>query len=397
MKDLKHLLYFENLLQEAQNELILQAQNEGKVCAAYVCENTPEPLLNLPGVFSTRLRAPRTGSMEMATYYMTSFLCEYSRALLERAIEGGYNFADCLITPDGCTMMNRAVENMELLNAMGKDKEKFFFEYMEIPMKADDNGLNLYILQCRNHILTPLHEHYGIDISDKAIRQAVSEHNRVCELIRAIGEYRKGGKPRITGYEFHVITLATYVAPKYLLIEKLEETLEELKMREPDEKGYRARVLVVGSEVDDCDFIKLIEDTGAYVCADRFCYGSFPGRNPIELTDDEDALTQICRQYMNRGQCPRYMNTTKMTGRREYVDTLAKEYAADGIIYEQIKFCDPWAYERMMGSHILHDDYGYPVLSIDRPYNVSFSGQLRTRVQAFIESIEIKKIHGGDM
>ena len=241
MKDLKHLLYFENLLQEAQNELILQAQSEGKVCVAYVCENTPEPLLNLPGAFSTRLRAPRTGSMEMATYYMTSFLCEYSRALLERAIEGGYNFADCLITPDGCTMMNRAVENMELLNALGKEKEKFFFEYMEIPMKADDNGLNLYTLQCKNHILKPLHEHYGIDISDKAIRQAVAEHNRVCELIRAIGEFRKGDKPRITGYEFHVITLATYAAPKYLIIDKLEETLEELKTREPDEKPYRAR------------------------------------------------------------------------------------------------------------------------------------------------------------
>ena len=263
-------------------------------------------------------------------------------------------------------------------------------------MKADDNGLNLYTLQCKNHILNPLHEHYGIDISDKAIRQAVAEHNRICELIRAIGEYRKGDKPRITGYEFHVITLVTYVAPKYLLIDKLEETLEELKTREPDEKGYRARVLVVGSEVDDTDFIKLIEDTGAYVCADRFCYGSLPGRNPIELTDDEDALTQICRQYMYRGQCPRYMNTAKMTGRREYVNALAKEYAADGIIYEQIKFCDPWAYERMMGSHILHDDYGYPVLSVDRPYNISTSGQMRTRVQAFVESIEIKKIQGGD-
>ena len=144
MKDLKHLLYFENLLQEAHNDLIAQAQNEGKICVAYACENTPEPLLNLPGAFSTRLRAPRTGSMEMATYYMTSFLCEYSRALLERAIEGGYNFADCMITPDGCSMMNRAVENMELLKTMGKDKPKFFFEYMEIPMKADDNSLNLY-------------------------------------------------------------------------------------------------------------------------------------------------------------------------------------------------------------------------------------------------------------
>lgn len=396
MKDLKHLLYFENLLQDAQNELILQAQSEGDICVAYVCENTPEPLLNLPGAFSTRLRAPRTGSMEMATYYMTSFLCEYSRALLERAIEGGFNFADCIITPDGCTMMNRAVENMELLNAVGKDKENFFYEYMEIPMKADDNGLNLYTLQCKNHILTPLHEHYGIDVSDEAIRKAVAEHNRVCELIRAIGEFRKGAAPRITGYEFHVITLATYAAPKALLIDKLEETLEELKTREPDDTKYRARVLVVGSEIDDTDFIKLIESTGAYVCADRFCYGSLPGRDPIVLTDDEDALTQVCRQYMYRGQCPRYMNTAKMNGRREYVNALAKEYDADGIIYEQIKFCDPWAYERMMGSHILHDDYGYPVLSVDRPYCISSSGQMRTRVQAFVESVEIKRIQGGE-
>ena len=393
MKDLKHLIYFEQLLLEANNELIQQAQKDGKICVAYTCENTPEPLMNLPGTFSARLRAPRTGSMEVATYYLTSFLCEYSRALLERAIEGGYSFADCIITPDGCSMMNRCVENMELLKTMGKDKTNFFYEYMEIPMKGDDNGLNLYVLQCKNHILKPLAEHYGIDTSDAAIRKAVAEHNKVCELIRAIGEYRKGEHPRITGYEFHILTLATYACPKYLLIDKLEETLEELKTREPDEKfPYRARVVVVGSEVDDLDFIKLIEDSGAYVCADRFCYGSLPGRDPIALTDDEDALTQICRQYMQRAECPRYMDMPKMQGRRQYVADTAKEYGADGIIYEQMKFCDPWAYEKMLGSHILREDFGYPVLAVDRPYSIATSGQMRTRVQAFVESMEIKKI-----
>ena len=393
MKDLKHLIYFEQLLLEANNELIQQAQKDGKICVAFTCENTPEPLMNLPGAFSARLRAPRTGSMEVATYYLTSFLCEYSRALLERAIEGGYSFADCIITPDGCSMMNRCVENMELLKTMGKDKPNFFYEYMEIPMKGDDNGLNLYVLQCKNHILKPLAEHYGIDTSDAAIRKAVAEHNKVCELIRAIGEYRKGEQPRITGYEFHILTLATYACPKYLLIDKLEETLEELKTREPDEKfPYRARVVVVGSEVDDLDFIKLIEDSGAYVCADRFCYGSLPGRDPIVLTDDEDALTQICRQYMQRAECPRYMDMPKMQGRRQYVADTAKEYGADGIIYEQMKFCDPWAYEKMLGSHILREDFGYPVLAVDRPYSIATSGQMRTRVQAFVESMEIKKI-----
>lgn len=394
MKDLKHLIYFENLLQDANNELIAQAKSEGKRCVAYVCENVPEPLLNLAGTFSIRLRAPRTGSMEMATYYLTSFLCEYSRALLERSIEGGFKFADCIITPDGCTMMNRCVENMELLKTM--DKEKFFYEYMEIPMKCDDNGLNLYTLQCTNHILKPLAENFGIDVSDAAIRESVRRHNRVCELIRAIGDFRKEENPRITGYEFHIITLATYAAPQDMLIEKLEETLEELKTREPEPKNpFRARVVVVGSEIDDVDFVKLVEETGAYVCADRFCYGSLPGRVPIELNDAEDALTQVCRHYMTHSQCPRYMDMPKMLGRREYVNALAKEYNADGIIYEQIKFCDPWAYERMVGSHVLQHDFGYPVLSVDRPYTIAGSGQMRTRVQAFVESIEIKKIQGG--
>jgi len=293
-------------------------------------------------------------------------------------------------------MINRCVENMELLKI--NEKEKFFYQYLEVPMKADDNGLNLYVLQCKNHILDPLNKAFGIDTSDAAIRKAVKEHNHICDLINQLGEFRKEENPRITGYEFAVISLVTYVAPKDLIVKKLEETLKEVKTRKPDkENPYRIRVEVVGSEVDDPDFIKLIEDAGAYVCADRFCYGSLPGRNKIELTDDEDALTQICRQYMYRGQCPRYMDTTKMDARREYVDQIAKEYKADGIIYQQIKFCDPWAYERMLGSHILHDDFGYPVLSVDRPYNINTSlGQMRTRVQAFVESVEIKRIQGGE-
>lgn len=396
MRDLKHLNYFENLLQEANNKLIGQAKKDGKICVAYVCENTPEPLMNLGNAFGIRLHAPNTGSMDIATYYMTSFLCETSRALLERAIEGGFNFADCVIAPDGCTMINRCVENMELLQTMGAGNDKFFHEFMEIPLKADDNGVELLILQCKNHILKPLNERYGIDISDEAIRKAVEAHNRVCRVITEIGNFRKEKKPRITGYEFHILTLATYVMPQYLIIDKLEETLEELKTREPEDKEYRARIAVVGSEVDDSGFIKLIEETGAYVCADRFCFGSLPGRMEIELNDAEDALTQVCRHYVYNGHCPRMFNMEKVYGRKAYVNDIAKEYGADGIIYEQIKFCDPWAYERLLGSTMLREDYNYPVLSVDRPYNISSSvGQMRTRVQAFVESIEIKKIQGG--
>ncbi len=396
MRDLKYLQYFENLIQVANNELIVQEKAKGKICAAYVCENTPEPLFNLGNCFGIRLSAPNTGSMDIATYYMTNFMCETARALLERAIEGGFNFADCVIAPDGCTMINRCVENMELLDSMGEGKENFFFEHMEIPLKADENGVELLVLQCKNHILKPLSEKYGIDVSDASIRRAVAEHNALCRLIREIGDFRKEEFPRVTGYEFAVLTLATYLCPKSALMDMLQETLEEIKHREPDRKKARARLLVVGSEMDDVEYIKLMEETGAYVCADRFCFGSLPGRNPIELTEDEDALVQVCRHYTYGGQCPRLMNMEKVYGRKEYVANLAKEYKADGIVYNQIKFCDPWAYERLMGTAMLRDDFGYPVLSVDRPYNIrSSEGQMRTRVQAFIESIEIKKLQKG--
>ena len=396
MRDLKHLIFFEDLLQNAFNPLIEQAKADGKVCIAYTCENVPEPLLNLDGTCSIRLTAPRTVSLDIATYYMTNLLCEPTRALLERAIEGGFSFADCIITPDGCTMMNRCVENMELLGALGKDNPNFFHEYMEIAFKNTENDVALAVLQCRNHVLTPLHEHYGIDVSDAALRKAVADHNRLCRLIRAIGDFRKEEKPRITGYEFHVLCLASYVCPKYLILDKLEETLEELKTREPDDKSWRARVLVVGSEIDDSEFIKLIEEQGAYVCCDRFCFGSYPGRTEIVLNDGEDALTQICRHYVQHCQCPRMMSMDKVYGRKEYVAKLAEAYGADGIIYEQVKFCDPWAYERTLGSSMLNLDFGYPVLSVDRPYAIASSaGQMRTRVQAFVESMEIKKIQGG--
>lgn len=394
MKDLKHLYYFENLLQEANNELVRGAQEEGQIAIGNVCSLIPEVLMNLPGCFSVRLRAPRTGSMEMGTYYMTSMVCEYCRALLERALEGGYNFLDGIIAPDACAQMNRCMENFDLLKTCNKDK--FFITYSDLPMKSDDNALKHYIHQMKIRVLEPLKEHYGIDVSDAAMRKAVELHNVIAELITEIGEYRKEENPRITGYEFFVFCLATYCCPKNELIEKLRETAEELKSRVPDEKKkYRARVAVVGSEIDDLDFIKLIEDAGALVVVDRFCFGSFPGRQKLELNDTEDVLTQICRQYLIWGQCPRFMDTKKINERKEYVDNLAKKFHADGIIYEQMKFCDYWGYERTSASYIMHNEYGYPVLTIDRPYVTGTSGQLRTRVQAFVESIEIKKLGGG--
>lgn len=166
-----------------------------------------------------------------------------------------------------------------------------------------------------------------------------------------------------------------------------------MKTREPNEKKqFRAKVVMIGSEIDDPDFTRLVEESGALIVADRYCFGSFPGRQELTLTEGEDVLTSICRQYLEASQCARYMSHEKIQDRRDFARKLYHDFHADGIIYEQLKFCDYWGYERALVSHIMQEEYDLPVLSIDRPYMVGSSGQIRTRIQAFVERLEIKQI-----
>ena len=392
MKDLKHMIYFESLLENADNELIEKKKAEGGICLGYTCFHIPEVILNVDKCFSTRLRAPNTGSIDIATYYMSNYTCEYARALLERAIEGGYQFLNALIGVDACSMMNRSMEHFEILQV--NENPDFFVTHTDMPFKITDYTIEGYRRQMRVRVLDRLTEVFGVDTSDDALRKAVEEHNEVCRIISEIGQLRKRKNPVITGYEFHVLNLVTYVCPKSEILPYLRETLEEIKARRPDRKNpFRARVAIVGSEIDDPNLTKLIEGCGALVVSDRYCFGSTPGREVIELNDKEDVLTQICRHYMEVSECARYISDEKVMQRRETSDRLAKEYGAEGIIYEQMKYCDYWGFERALVSHIMHDEYGWPVLSIDRLYNNGNSGQLRTRCQAFVESLEIKRIH----
>ena len=140
MKDLKHLIYFENLLDNADNELVEQARQDGKMIMGYTCYHIPEVLLNVDNCVSVRLRAPRTGSVDISTYYMSNYVCEYARALLERAIEGGFQFLDGLAGEDACSMMNRFYEHFDLLKC--NTKEHFFVTNLDIPYKTEEFSYN---------------------------------------------------------------------------------------------------------------------------------------------------------------------------------------------------------------------------------------------------------------
>ena len=395
MKDLKHFIYFERLLDGANNELVQQAKADGKLALGYTCYFVPEVLLNLPGCFASRLRAPGTGSIDVGTYYMSSKICSYTRSILERGIEGGFDYLDALLSSETCQMMHRGHEHFEILDLVKKNNPRFFMTMMDVPFNDSPAAIDHYEEQLRTKLLDPLHDKLGVDTSDDAILAAIEAHNELCSLVRELGDMRKRDDPPITGYEFHVIQLVTLTCPQYLIMDKLRETLEEVRTRETDGKRPRARIVLTGSEIDDPEFTKLLEDCGAAVVADRYCYGSLPGREEIEILHGETPLRAVARHYLKTSQCPRFMNRGKADGRKEYIRELVREYKADGVIYNQMKFCEFWSYERVLGVHVLSEEMGIPTIGIERDYTLASAGQLRTRLQAFIESLEIKSIQGG--
>ena len=395
MRDLKHLIYFEDLLQEANNELVRKGKDDGNLCLGYTCYFMPEVLLDLPGCFAVRLRAPKCTSPDMATYYMSGRTCHYGRSLLERALEGGYNFIDAQLATETCTVTCRFQEHLGYMDDV-INNATFKTEFTDVPFKKNENSIDHYEKQLKIHVLDFLEREFGVDVSDEAIMKSIEINNEVNDIITEIGNFRKLDNPTITGYEFHVITLVSMVCPKYLIIDKLRETLEELKTREPDDKpNYKIKVLLAGSENDDPDFTKLIEGCGALVVADRYCYGSLEARGHIDVEPGESALRAVARHYLLTSQCARFMEQREMRNRKKVIADYAKEYKADGIIVASNKFCEYWSYERMIDSIVLPRDYGFPVCSIEKEYINTASGQLRTRFQAFVESVELKKLQEG--
>ena len=319
MRDLKHLIYFEDLLQEANNELVRKGKEDGNLCLGYTCYFMPEVLLDLPGCFSVRLRAPRCTSPDMASYYMSGRTCHYGRSLLERALEGGFNFIDAQLATETCTVTCRFQEHLDYMDGV-INNATFKTSFTDVPFKKNENSIDHYRKQLKIKVLDFLHDEFGVDTSDEAILKAIELNNEVNDVISAIGDFRKLDNPPITGYEFSVINLVSMVCPKYLIIDKLKETLEELKTREPDDKpGYKIKVLLAGSENDDPDFIKLIESCGALVVADRHCYGSLEARQHINIEEGDDPLTAVAKHYLLTSQCARFMEQQEMRHRKKVI------------------------------------------------------------------------------
>jgi len=365
---------FDDLLAEPLNRLVEQAMDEGRVPVGYTCSYVPETLLSAGKLFPVRLRAPGIAGTELADTYMSNVICSYTKSLLEFALGGAYDRLGGVVFTANCDHMRRLMDNLEYL------RKPAFSHTLDVPHKRGGPALEWFTEELKM-LADKMSGHFGVSASGDDLAAAIRSRNAFADAIRAIGDLRKQEPPLITGGEFHRVMIASLVSPKDLLLPLVEDF-----HRKAVERGgvgpYRARIMVAGGELDDLSFIDVIESQGGLVVADRFCTGSLPALDPVSETGDP--LRAIAQHTLGKVLCPRMME--EFDEREEAIRKTAHEYRADGVIVQAIKFCDTWGVEGSTLTSALRSA-GVPVLRLEREYRHGSEGQLRTRVQAFIESM----------
>jgi benzoyl-CoA reductase/2-hydroxyglutaryl-CoA dehydratase subunit BcrC/BadD/HgdB len=364
----------EPLLAEPSNPLVEAAIAAGERVIGYTCSFVPEPLLSVDGLVPLRVRAPGAAGTPMADTYLSSVVCSYPRSVLELALEGRFDFLHGWVFAASCDHLRRLYDNLDYLLAPA------FHHILDLPHRRGEAALAWFVDEL-GRLAERLAAHFGVATDAAALTRAIAEVNRHLGALRRIGELRRRRHPPLSGADFHRLMVASATAPRA----RLAATLDQLADALADAEGvadYRARLMVVGSGIDDPSYLALIESVGGLVVADRFCFGSMPGLEPIP--EGGDPLTTLARHYLDTPRCPRMMDDFGLRVR----DILAAvdAYAVDGVVVECLKFCDIWGVESTALIAALRSAR-VPVLRLEREYATTGEGQLRTRVQAFLESM----------
>ena len=368
---------FRRLASTLENEYVEEWKASGRPVVGFFCAYAPEELLWAAGSLPLRLRGTGSEGTSYADRYLGSFNCSFVRHTLSRILKGDLAFLDGLLVANSCDHIRRL---FDVFTARGVTP---FIHYLDVPHLNSEDSLARLTGQLRD-LQAKLEGFFGMNVSHQALSDAIELYNRTRALLQRMSALCAEDPPRATGSEALALSIASASMPRDRFHHLAEQRLAELECRDPPGRSAGPRLLVMGGTLDEPGFLELIESLGASVVADQLCWGS---KSFADLVDQEiDPIDAIARRILEHAPCPRMLD--RYPQRLENLIEAMKRYRVDGIICERLKFCDMWGGEIEMLRRSLKQEAGIPLLVLERDYAAAgSSGQLRTRVQAFLETL----------
>ena len=260
---------------------------------------------------------------------------------------------------------------------------------METPQMKREKDKSLWHSEIQDFVIRT-EELTGQKITKESLLQAVKDVNGKRKALLRLSELRKNNPTPISGKDSLLIEQIAMYDDVPRFTQKVNELCDELEERVKNNQGIKEpsapRIIITGTPmaIPNWKVPHIIEESGAVIVAEELCTGLRYFENLVSETEEsmDQTVEQIAARYLNIN-CACF---TPNEGRMEKLVKLAEEYKADGIIHCALTFCDPYAIEANRVEKVLKEK-GIPLLKIETDYGQEDAGQLKTRIEAFLELI----------
>jgi benzoyl-CoA reductase subunit C len=357
---------------------------EGKKLIGYLCSFVPLEIIAAAEGVPFRVRGSIHEPITTGDTLLETIVCPYYRSCFDLSMKHRYDFLSGLVIPHACDSMVRSYSVWSYALPFS------YFHFLNIPSVCDESSFEFFQAEL-NTFRKSLEEYVGKRIVDDDLAEMIRLYNESRTKVRRLYELRKADPPLLSGTELTKVLTVGSSLPIQEANDLFDRVLAEVGRKDRAALGRGPRILIDGACLDHVELIKLVEDLGGRVVADTLCNGArdhFPrtdeGGNPIEA---------LARRYLDRVNCPKTYRHNKAgtlegdaASRFGDIGAYAKEFRVDGAILYVYKYCDPFGFE-VPARKAYYQSIQVPLLSLEDIYSAGTLGQLKTRIQAFLEMI----------
>lgn len=351
-------------------------RSANKRAIGWVSIYTPEEIVYGAGMIPFRITGESRTETPKAGGYMHRNICPYVLSCLEEGLDKVCDFSDGVIIANACDARQALYDVWKYF--LNND----FVHMLDLPKQINQTTKD-YFTQEIYHLIETLENRYNCKIDEHALKEAIALCNETRTLLQRVYELRKGAVPLLNGTQAHNIVKAAMTGLKKefnLKVSRLLERLEKPEVSCPDSNQDKHRVMLCGGFFDHTHIIELIEQMDAIVVCEDLSNGVkyFEGK----VDSEKDPVAALADYYLDKATCARMIDSEN---RFNHMWKLIEEYNAQSVIYISLKFCDSNLIDFYYQKKCLSEK-DIPVLLIETERIPTNSEQIRTRIQAFLES-----------
>jgi benzoyl-CoA reductase/2-hydroxyglutaryl-CoA dehydratase subunit BcrC/BadD/HgdB len=378
--------YFDNVLHESHGGRIaelLDRKAKGQKTIGTFCIYVPDEIPQAVDVTPIALCGGTQFSIPYAEKTFPRDICPLIKSTLGLAFSKTCPYGPLKSMAVGETTCDAKKKTWEILAG------KINFHVMELPQKKDPFDFQLWrlaVVQFKDKV----EELAGAKLEPARLSQSIGVMNRKRQALQNLSDRRKQNPAPISGTDALVVMQAALNDEPVRFTEQVNRLNQELDQcagngASPFKPGTK-RIMVSGcpSVIGNWKLHHLIETSGAAVVCDETCTGTRYFENLVDETaqDLDGQLTALAQRYMK-------INCACFTPNQERIDGVVgkcREYGVQGVVQYVLQTCHGYNIEAMRVEAALKKA-GIPSLKVVTDYSEEDAGQLRTRIEAFLEQL----------